>query len=55
MLALQPRLLGMLTLMPKPVMVAAMLFTAAFIMIGGIQIITTRVLDSRRTLVIGMG
>ena len=53
--ALQPRLLGILTLMPKPVMVAAMLFTAAFIMISGLQIITTRVLDTRRTLVIGMG
>ena len=53
--ALEPRLLGVLTLMPKPVMAAAMLFTAAFIMINGIQIITTRVLDSRRTLVIGMG
>ncbi len=54
-IALQPRLLGILTLMPKPVMAAAMLFTASFIMISGIQIITTRVLDSRRTLVIGMG
>lgn len=54
-IALQPRLLGILTLMPKPVMAAAMLFTSAFIMISGIQIITTRVLDSRRTLVIGMG
>jgi len=54
-IALQPRLLGVLTLMPKPVMAAAMLFTSAFIMISGIQIITTRVLDSRRTLVIGMG
>jgi NCS2 family nucleobase:cation symporter-2 len=53
--ALQPRLLGILALMPKPVMAAAMLFTAAFIMINGIQIITARVLDSRRTLVIGMG
>ena len=54
-IALQPRLLGIITLMPKPVMAAAMLFTSAFIMINGIQIITTRVLDSRRTLVIGMG
>ena len=54
-IALQPRLLGILTLMPKPVMAAAMLFTAAFIMISGMQIISTRVLDGRRTLVIGMG
>jgi xanthine permease XanP len=55
LLALQPRLLGILTLMPRPVMASAMLFIAAFIMIGGIQIITMRVLDGRRTLVIGMG
>ena len=55
LIAVQPRLLGILTLLPKPVMAAAMLFTAAFIMISGIQIITTRVLDARRTLVIGMG
>jgi len=53
--ALQPRLLGIITLMPKPVMAAAMLFTSAFIMINGLQIITARVLDGRRTLVIGMG
>ena len=36
-------------------MAAAMLFTAVFIMISGVQIISTRVLDGRRTLVIGMG
>jgi xanthine permease XanP len=53
--ALQPSLIGMLAIMPKPVMASAMLFTAVFIMIGGVQIISTRVLDGRRTLVIGMG
>jgi len=36
-------------------MASALLFTAVFIMIGGVQIISTRVLDGRRTLVIGMG
>ena len=36
-------------------MASALLFTAVFIMISGVQIISTRVLDSRRTLVIGMG
>jgi xanthine permease XanP len=55
LVAVQPRLLGILTLMPRPVMASAMLFIAAFIMISGIQIITLRVLDGRRTLVIGMG
>jgi xanthine permease XanP len=53
--ALQPTLIGVLTIMPRPVMAAALLFTAVFIMISGVQIISTRVLDGRRTLVIGMG
>ena len=53
--ALQPTLIGILTIMPRPVMASALLFTAVFIMIGGVQIISTRVLDGRRTLVIGMG
>lgn len=53
--AFQPTLVGVLTIMPPPVMAAAMLFTAVFIMIGGVQIISTRVLDPRRTIVIGAG
>jgi xanthine permease XanP len=53
--ALQPTFIGVLTIMPHPVMAAAMLFTAVFIMISGVQIISSRVLDGRRTLVIGMG
>jgi xanthine permease XanP len=53
--AFQPALVGILTIMPPPVMAASLLFTAVFIMIGGVQIISSRVLDSRRTLVIGMG
>ena len=53
--SLQPGFVAVLTIMPPPVMAAALLFTAVFIMISGVQIISTRVLDSRRTLVIGMG
>ncbi|HZO46969.1 MAG TPA: solute carrier family 23 protein [Xanthobacteraceae bacterium] len=53
--ALFPGLVAVFTIMPPPVMAAALLFTSVFIMIGGVQIISTRVLDSRRTLVIGMG
>ncbi len=53
--AFQPALVGVLTIMPPPVMAASLLFTAVFIMIGGVQIISSRVLDARRTLVIGMG
>jgi xanthine permease XanP len=55
LVAIQPSLIGTLTIMPQPVMAAAMLFTAVFIMISGIQIISSRILDARRTLVIGMG
>ena len=47
--------MAVLTIMPPPVMASALLFTAVFIMISGVQIISTRVLDSRRTLVVGMG
>lgn len=53
--AFQPTLVGVLTIMPPAVMAASLLFTAVFIMIGGVQIISSRVLDARRTLVIGMG
>jgi xanthine permease XanP len=53
--AAQPALIGVLIIMPRPVMAAAMIFTSVFIMISGVQIISTRVLDGRRTLVIGMG
>ncbi|HWE73261.1 MAG TPA: solute carrier family 23 protein [Stellaceae bacterium] len=54
-LAFQPNLIGILVIMPPPVMAAALLFTAVFIMIGGVQIISSRVLDPRRILVVGMG
>jgi xanthine permease XanP len=54
-LAFQPNLIGVLVVMPPPVMAAALLFTAVFIMIGGVQIISSRVLDPRRILVVGMG
>lgn len=53
--AFQPALVSVLTVMPPPVMASALMFTAVFIMISGVQIISTRVLDSRRTLVVGMG
>ncbi|MPZ40750.1 MAG: hypothetical protein GEU95_22405 [Rhizobiales bacterium] len=53
--AFQPGIVAVLAIMPPPVMASALLFTAVFIMISGMQIISTRVLDSRRTLVVGMG
>jgi NCS2 family nucleobase:cation symporter-2 len=40
--------------MPRPVMGAALIFAACFILINGLQAITSRMLDARRTLVIGL-
>jgi xanthine permease XanP len=53
LLAFFPKLTALLAIMPRPVMVAALLFTATFIIINGIQVISSRLLDARRSLVIG--
>ena len=52
-LGLTPKLATLLAVMPRAVMVAALLFTICFIVINGLQIIGSRLLDARRTLVIG--
>jgi xanthine permease XanP len=49
-----PMLTSVLVLMPRPVMGAALIFAACFILINGLQTITSRMLDARRTLVIGL-
>jgi xanthine permease XanP len=49
-----PMLAGVFVLMPRPVMGAALVFAACFILINGLQTITSRMLDARRTLVIGL-
>lgn len=49
-----PKLPALLGLMPRSVVVAALLFAVSFIMISGIQVISSRLLDVRRTLVIGL-
>jgi NCS2 family nucleobase:cation symporter-2 len=53
-LAFLPSMTGTLILMPRPVMGAALLFSACFVLISGLQAITSRMLDSRRTVVIGL-
>ena len=52
-LGLTPKLAMLLAIMPRAVMVAALLFTIAFIIVNGLQVISSRLLDARRTLVIG--
>jgi xanthine permease XanP len=54
-LAFLPSVTGSLILMPRPVMGAALVFSACFVLINGLQTITSRMLDARRTIVIGLG
>src|SRR5438093_4779371 len=51
-LAFLPSLTASLVMMPRPVMGAALLFSACFVIISGLQTITSRMLDARRTIVI---
>lgn len=48
-----PKLTAVLAIMPRSVIVAALLFTVTFIIINGVQVMTSRLLDTRRTLVLG--
>jgi xanthine permease XanP len=52
-LALVPAVTVLFAAMPPPVMGAALFFTAAFVFTSGLQIITARMLDARKTIVIG--
>jgi xanthine permease XanP len=49
-----PKLPELLGLMPRPVVVAALLFAVSFVMINGLQIMTSRLLDARRTVIIAL-
>jgi NCS2 family nucleobase:cation symporter-2 len=54
LLGLTPKLTASLAVMPRSVMIAALLFAVSFIIINGLQVMTSRLLDARRTLVIGL-
>ena len=49
-----PKITSLLAVMPRSIIVPALLFTVTFIMINGVQIMTSRLLDTRRTLVLGL-
>jgi NCS2 family nucleobase:cation symporter-2 len=49
-----PKLTALLAVMPRAVVVSALLFAVTFIIVNGLQIINSRLLDARRTLVIGL-
>ena len=54
LLGLFPKLAAMLAVVPRPVVVAGLLFAVSFLLINGLQVITSRLLDARRTLTIGL-
>lgn len=53
-IGLLPKLTIVFALMPRPVMAAALMFATCFILINGMQMITSRMMDARKTLVIGL-
>lgn len=53
LLAFFPQLAEVFVIMPQPVMGAILIFVTNFMILAGIQIITTRMLDARKTFVIG--
>jgi NCS2 family nucleobase:cation symporter-2 len=53
-LGLLPKLTTVLAVMPRAVMVTALLFSICFVIINGLHVMTSRLLDARRTLVIGL-
>jgi NCS2 family nucleobase:cation symporter-2 len=53
-LAFVPKLAEFYVIMPTPVMGALLLFAVSFMILAGIQIVTTRLIDARKTFVIGV-
>jgi xanthine permease XanP len=54
MLAFIPKYPALFLIMPQPVIGSLMVFTASFMIAGGIQIILSRSIDSRATYVVGV-
>jgi xanthine permease XanP len=53
-LAFLPKAAAVLAIMPRPVLGATLVFSACFVLVNGLQIVTSRMLDPRRTFVIGL-
>jgi NCS2 family nucleobase:cation symporter-2 len=54
-LAVLPKAAALFAIMPRPVLGATLWFSACFVLVNGLQIVTSRMLDIRRTFVIGLG
>ena len=53
-MAFIPKLAAVFVIMPTPVLGAIVVFSACFMIMAGIQIITSRLIDARKTFVIGI-
>lgn len=53
-LAFVPKLAKIFVIMPKPVMGATLIYAVSFMIVAGFQIITSRMLDARKTFVVGI-
>src|SRR5208283_4964586 len=53
-LAFFPKLAAVLAAMPSPVVGAMLIYSACFIVIGGLQLLTSRMLDARRIFAVGI-
>ena len=53
-LAFFPKLAAVFADMPPPVMGAVLIYVACFMIVGGFQVITSRMLDTRKTFVVGI-
>ncbi|MBP2637057.1 MAG: UraA [Firmicutes bacterium] len=53
LMAFLPKLSVVFSIMPKPVMGATVIFCVTFMLLSGIQIFTSRMIDTRKTILIG--
>ncbi len=53
-LAFFPKLAAFFAVIPPPVMGAVLVYVACFMILGGLQVLTSRMLDSRRIFVVGL-
>jgi NCS2 family nucleobase:cation symporter-2 len=53
-LAFLPKFAQIFIIMPKPVIGATLIFAVSFMIVAGLQIIMTRMLDARKTFVVGI-
>ena len=53
-LAFVPKLAVLFAIMPNPVIGALLFFTVCFMIVAGVQILTSRMMDARKTFVVGV-